>query len=509
MIRNLKNKTKAVYAPADKAGAAAEKEKPAPLYAKQIKIHPKRVWGAFRKLKWVAMIALLSFYYIAPWFRWDRGPGIPDQALLIDISAQRAYFLWIEIWPQEVYYITGILILAALGLFLATALFGRVWCGFACPQTVWTDLYVWVERIIEGDRAARIRLDKAPYSKDKIFKRVIKHFIWLYIALLTGGAWIMYFVDAPTFINDLFFKGEITGNSLFFIGLFTVTTYLLAGFGREQVCTYMCPWPRIQGSMTDEDSMIVTYETWRGEPRAKPARDGDYSNRGHCIDCGNCVVVCPMGIDIRDGNQLECIGCGLCIDACDNIMEKLKLPKGLIAYDSVNRQIARSDGKAVKRKLVRPRTIFYAILLTLVTGVILYTFGTREHLEVNILKDRQPVFVTLKDGSIRNGYEVKILNKTQHLRSFLLNIEGLENPTMKLSGAIEQTRSIVIEVQPDDVKAVHVFVAVPRKELKSDKTEITFSFVEMDPGYSDGSLDILNELRENQKHQTTFNGPKK
>lgn len=497
---------KIAYAPADQAGAPPPTNTPSALYKPQEKIHPKRVWGLYRQLKWIAMILLLGFYYIAPWVRWDRGPGVPDQAWLIDIQAQRAYFLWIEIWPQEIYYITGILIVACLGLFMATALFGRVWCGFACPQTVWTDLFVWVERIVEGDRAARIRLDKAPWSASKIIKRVIKHVIWLYIALLTGGAWIMYFVDAPTFVNDLFFHGEITGNSLFFIGMFTFTTYILAGFGREQVCTYMCPWPRIQASMADEDSMIITYETWRGEKRDKPAKDGDYSNRGHCIDCGNCVVVCPMGIDIRDGNQLECIGCGLCIDACDNIMEKIDLPKGLIAYDSVNRQVSRAAGNESKRRLIRPRTIFYAVLISIVCALILYTFGTRSYLDVNILKDRNPLFVTLKNGDIRNGYQVKILNKTQNIRHFMVTIGGLEDPDVKISGETQDSKFFIFDVGPDEVANYHVFVSTDRKSLVSDNQEITFQFTEQDSGYEDGSLGLLHE---DQVHNSTFNGPKR
>ncbi len=475
------------------------------LYKKQEKIHPKRVWGLYRKLKWAGMIILLGIYYIAPWVRWDRGPGIPDQAWLIDMPARRAYFLWIEIWPQEIYYITGILIVSALGLFMATALFGRIWCGFACPQTVWTDLFVWVERIVEGDRAARIRLDKAPWSTNKIIKRIIKHVIWLYLSLITGGAWIMYFVDAPTFVSDLVFHGEITGNAAFFIALFTFTTYLLAGFGREQICTYMCPWPRIQASMADEDSMIVTYETWRGEPREKPARDGDYSDRGHCIDCGNCVVVCPMGIDIRDGNQLECIGCGLCIDACDNIMEKVNLPKGLIAYDSINRQVSREKGQEAKRRLIRPRTIFYAVLIAIVSAFIIYTFGTRNHLAINILKDRSPLFVTLKSGDIRNGYEVKILNKTQHVRHFMLNVEGVGDPTIKFSGEVEESKFLVFTVAPDGVDAKHVFVSAHKSALPKDNMELIFNFTEMESPQTDGSLRFA---RENQRHKSSFNSPR-
>jgi hypothetical protein len=241
-------------------------QKASPLYAGRVAVYPKAIRGRFRTVKWTALAVLLGLYYLVPWLRWDRGPGAPDQAVLVDLPGQRLYFFWIEIWPQEVYFLTGVLVLAAFGLFLATSLFGRLWCGFACPQTIWTDLYLQVERWIEGDRAERIRLDKAPWTGPKVAKRALKHAVWLLVALLTGGAWIMYFHDAPT-VARAFFTGEAGAAAYFFVGLFTATTYLLAGFAREQVCTFMCPWPRIQGSLVDRDTLAVTYEAWRGEPR--------------------------------------------------------------------------------------------------------------------------------------------------------------------------------------------------------------------------------------------------
>ncbi|MGE5145636.1 MAG: cytochrome c oxidase accessory protein CcoG, partial [Candidatus Eiseniibacteriota bacterium] len=282
-------------------------QKESPLYANRVRVYPKRVWGQFRRIKWIALTVMLAIYYIAPWIRWDRGPGVPDQAILIDMANRRAYFFGIEIWPQEVYYLTGLLILAAIGLFLMTSLAGRVWCGYACPQTVWTDIFMFVERWIEGDRNARIKLDQGPTTAAKVLKKIAKHGTWLIIALLTGGAWILYFDDAPTMLGQLV-TGEASTTSYFFIGLFTATTYLLAGWAREQVCTYMCPWPRIQGAMLDEDSLNVSYRAWRGEPRGKHKANAGWEGRGDCIDCRLCIAVCPTGIDIRDGQQLECIG---------------------------------------------------------------------------------------------------------------------------------------------------------------------------------------------------------
>jgi len=248
------------------------------LYSKHLKVYPQRIMGTFRRLKWMVLGTLLGFYYIVPWIRWDRGPGAPDQAVLLDMAGQRGYFFDIEIWAQEVYYLTGILILGAVGLFLATTLAGRVWCGFTCPQTVWTDLFLWAERLIEGDRNKRMKLDSGPLTAAKAVKKITKHFFWIIISLLTGGAWIFYFVDAPTAAIDLI-NGSASSTVYGFVALFSGFTYLLAGWAREQVCIYMCPWPRFQGSMFDEDSLLVTYEEWRGEPRGK-AKNEDGKNNG-------------------------------------------------------------------------------------------------------------------------------------------------------------------------------------------------------------------------------------
>ncbi|MEM7488296.1 MAG: cytochrome c oxidase accessory protein CcoG, partial [Pseudomonadota bacterium] len=299
----------------------------APLFAPDEPIFPRRVKGTFRNLKWIIMILTLGVYYVTPWIRWDRGPNLPDQAVLVDLAGRRFYFFWIEIWPHEFYFVAGLLIMAGLGLFLFTSALGRVWCGYACPQTVWTDLFLEVERRIEGDRNARVRLWKAPWDARKTRLRLTKWTVWALIGLATGGAWVFYFADAPTLLRDL-----VTLNAhpvaYITIAILTTTTVVLGGFMREQVCIYMCPWPRIQAAMVDEGTLTVGYRDWRGEPRGKKRIEG----AGDCIDCMACVNVCPTGIDIRDGQQMACITCALCIDACDEVMEKIGRPRGLIDY---------------------------------------------------------------------------------------------------------------------------------------------------------------------------------
>ena len=304
-----------------------------PLYASRRKIFPKRAAGRFRSFKWIVMAVTLGIYYLTPWLRWDRGPYAPDQAVLIDLANRRFYFFFIEIWPQEFFFVAGLLVMAGIGLFLITSTVGRAWCGYACPQTVWVDLFLVVERAVEGDRNARIKLDESPWTARKSVLRLTKHAIWLLIAVATGGAWIFYFADAPTLLADVV-TGQAAAVAYITVAVLTATTYVFGGLMREQVCTYMCPWPRIQGAMLDESSLTVTYNDWRGEPRThgtkKAAAEGKVA--GDCVDCNACVVVCPMGIDIRDGQQLECITCALCIDACDGVMEKLGRDKGLISY---------------------------------------------------------------------------------------------------------------------------------------------------------------------------------
>lgn len=468
-----------------------------PLYADRVRIYPQKVEGPFRRFKWAVLVLLLAIYYLAPWLRWDRGPGAPDQALLIDMPARRAYFFFVEIWPQEVYYLTGLLVLGAVGLFLVTSLFGRVWCAYSCPQTVWTDLFMWVERMVEGDRNARMRLDKGPWTAARIIKKVAKHATWVLISALTGGAWVMYFTDAPTLVVDLL-NFQVTGAVLFFILMFTAATYLLAGIAREQVCIYMCPWPRFQAAMFDEDTLTVTYEDWRGEARGKHKAGDSWEGRGHCVDCLQCVNVCPTGIDIRDGSQLECIGCGLCIDACNRIMERLDLPKGLIRLDTVSNQVARAQGGAAPFRLLRPRTLIYTGLLALVAAVMIYGLATRSTLEVNLLRDRNALFVMLSDGTIRNGYTFKIINRARADREFILTVSGIEGATLAVLGGSSGSRAAVFSTRPDQVETYRVFITAPRQSLDGESTDISFVLEE----------DAM-ENGENVIQDTVFLGPKR
>lgn len=445
-----------------------------PLYVNRIKVYPKRVAGFFRRLKWAALIACLALYYLVPWLRWNRGPGAPDQAVLVDMAGRRAYFFDIEIWPQEVYFLTGLLILGAVGLFLATALLGRVWCGHFCPQTVWTDLFMWVERLIEGDRAQRMRLDQAPWTARKAALKIVKHAAWLAIAFATGGAWIMYFGDAPTVVRE-FFGLEASAATYFFVALFTATTYTLAGWAREQVCTYMCPWPRFQAAMLDDRSLVVTYQAWRGEPRGKHKAGEGWAGRGDCVDCNACVAVCPTGIDIRDGQQLECIGCGLCIDACNAIMPRVGRPLNLITFDTLANQQAKAKGAPPEGlKLIRPRTIIYAAVLAVVAAVMLAALLLRPTVEVNVLRDRAPLFVTLGDGRIRNDYTVKILNKTREARSYVLTVAGLADVQVSVTGVDSAQGRLVLTARPDSVAQYRVHIAAPRAGLAGESTPITF-----------------------------------
>ncbi|NJO36866.1 MAG: cytochrome c oxidase accessory protein CcoG [Rhizobiales bacterium] len=435
------------------------------LYADRVRIYPKAVGGLFRRIKWAALVVLLGLYYIVPWIRWDRGPTAPDQAVLVDMPGRRLYFFFIEIWPQEIYYLTFLLMAAAFGLFLATAIGGRVWCGFTCPQTVWTDLFMWVERKIQGDRAARIRLDKQPWSSEKLIKKAATHAAWVLIAAATGGAWIMYFNDAPTVTYEI-----VTGQAglavYFFFGLFTFTTYLLAGWAREQVCTYMCPWPRIQAALLDQDSYVVTYEKWRGEPRAPHKKGTSWEGRGDCVACNQCVAVCPMGIDIRDGLQLECIGCGLCIDACNEVMAKVERPLNLITLDTERNQYNRKAGKPTESRLIRPRTILYVVILSVLGIGVLIGLTGRAGLDLNVLPDRNPLFVKLADGSIRNGYTVKVLNRVRAPKTYALTLEGLDGASLSVLGLEEgDGRSAILAARPDQVSTYRLFVTVARDAI--------------------------------------------
>ena len=450
---------------------------PPPLYATRIKVYPRAVKGLWRRVKWLALVVLLGVYYLVPWLRWDRGPNAPGQAILIDLDGRRGWFFDVVIWPQEIYFVTGFLILAAFGLFFATALFGRVWCGFACPQTVWTDLFMLVERLIEGDRNERMRVDRAPMSAGKAARKGLKHAVWIAIAAATGGAWIFYFVDAPTTLVKIF-RGEASLEVYFFIGLFTATTYMLAGWAREQVCTYMCPWPRFQAAMLDEQSVIVTYQKWRGEPRGKHKAGDGWEGHGDCVDCNLCVAVCPTGIDIRDGQQIECIGCGLCIDACNQTMSKVDRPRDLIRWDTLADQQAKErGGSGVAWRPLRPRTLLYAVLLGIVAAVMLAAFVLRTDTELTVQRDRSPNFVRLSNGDIRNSYAVKIVNKRQTEQRYELVLDGLPSATLGFIGAeVEGSGPATrLVVHPDAVGTFRVFVTVPPAAAPSGSRSVEFA----------------------------------
>lgn len=426
------------------------------LFEKQKRIYPKKVKGFFRTLKWVTMTVCLAFYYLAPFIRWDRGPNAPDQAILIDLMRGRAYWFWFEIWPQEVYILTGILIVAAIALFFATSLFGRVWCGFLCFQTVWTDLFVWIERAIQGDSFKRKKLHEGKWTFEKFYKLGATYISWMVISWVTAGSFVLYFNDAPTLVRS-FFELNVSSTVLAFIIGLALSTYILAGFAREQVCTYMCPYARFQSAMFDKDTLIISYDEKRGEPRGKHKKGGDWAAVGDCIDCTACVQVCPTGIDIRDGLQMECIACGLCIDACDDIMDKVGLPRGLIAYHTERFFDERTTETVEKFNFMRPRTVYYSLILVLVSVAMLYALIARSPLEIAVLHDRNPLYVKLSNGNIRNGYDIKILNKTHDHRYYTVQVDGIENSSIRLNTAGDVANDRVY-VEADSVGQYKVFV---------------------------------------------------
>ncbi|GAA3862398.1 cytochrome c oxidase accessory protein CcoG [Celeribacter arenosi] len=454
------------------------------LYAAREPIFPRRVTGKFRTLKWIIMAVTLGIYYLTPWIRFDRGPNLPDQAVLVDLANRRFFFFWIEIWPHEFYFIAGLLIMAGLGLFLFTSAAGRVWCGYTCPQTVWTDLFILVERWIEGDRNARLRLHRQKRMDLRKFRlRMTKFIAWLLIGLATGGAWVFYFADAPTLLRDLFTLNAHPAAYLT-VAIATATTFFFGGFAREQICIYACPWPRIQAAMMDEDTLTVAYRHWRGEPRGKH-RKGENAGEnkvelGDCIDCMACVNVCPMGIDIRDGQQLECITCALCIDACDDIMDKIGKPRGLIDYMSLADEPAETAGaapKSVWKHVLRPRTILYTALWSAVGLGLVFALFIRSDIDMTVAPVRNPTFVTLSDGAIRNIYDVRLRNKHGDDRPFRVTVAG--DPT--LSVQVEGTPYEVVTVPADQMKIQRVYVMAPAGSTPatSDRTEFTFWVTDM------------------------------
>lgn len=467
-------------------------DSPLGAYEKRKGVFPKAVRGSFRRLKWAIMGITLGIYYATPWLRWDRGPYAPDQAVLIDLAHRRFYMFGIEIWPQEFYYVAGLLIMAGIGLFLVTSAVGRAWCGYSCPQTVWTDLFQHVDRLVDGDRNAQIRLNNAPWSIGKLIRRTLKWGIYLIISFWTGGAWIMYFADAPTLTVD-FWSGAAAPVAYATVGILTATTFIFGGFMREQVCVYMCPWPRIQTAMLDERSLTVTYKYWRGEPRgsvkkaaAKPGKFGD------CIDCNQCVAVCPTGIDIREGPQIGCITCALCIDACDDAMTQVGRPRGLIDYATLADAEAEKTGSAptpILKTLLRARTLIYLGVWSAIGAALLFALGNRTRIDISVSQERNPVFVTLSSGDVRNAYTVRLRNMEGRPRRMQVSLVGLAGARMwRGEGkASDAARSFVVTVAPDAVQRLTVFVAAPYEG--QERTDFAMSVSALD---AEGGSDSHN-----------------
>lgn len=459
------------------------------LFSEHKKVYPARVRGKYRQLKWLAMFVLLGIYYVSPWLRFDRGEGLPNQAILLDVDQRTFYFFGLEIWPQEIFLLALLLLLAAIVLFFVTAMFGRIWCGYACPQTVWTDLFIMVERFFEGNRFKQMKMAKAAWTWSKLWRRIAKHVVWVLIGAATGGAWVFYFTDAPTLVQDIVHL-EASFTPMFWIGFLTLSTYIMAGYSREHVCTYMCPYARFQGAMFDTDTLIVAYDEKRGEPRGK-AGDGD------CVDCGRCVQVCPTGIDIRHGQQYQCINCGLCIDACNEVMVNVGKDPGLIRYNSMSNMVKEEHGlldAMAHLHIVRPRTMVYLLAICAIAGLMVWqiTVG-RMWIDMNVQRERNPIFVQLADGSVRNVYNVRIINKRPHDIKFKLTTNKsqalLSVPLLKQRGV----ESVDVTLGARETLSYRLLVDVPRKSSIGRK-----------------DMDILLESQDySDIYETVFIGPKK
>ena len=391
------------------------------MYKAREEIYPREVQGRYASLRWFFVWATQLLFYGLPWLSWnDR------QAVLFDLGARKFYIFGIVLWPQDFIYLAALLIISAYSLFLFTAIFGRVWCGFTCPQTVYTEIFMWIERKIEGNRSARMRLDRQPLSAEKLARKSAKHAVWGAVALWTGFTFVGYFTP----IHVL--AGEVAALTLgpwewFWVLFYAFATYGNAGWMREQVCKYMCPYARFQSAMFDKDSLIITYDKDRGEPRgARSKNDPDSAkNLGDCIDCSMCVQVCPTGIDIRKGLQYECIGCGACADVCDTVMDKVGYPRGLIKYSTQNAMAGGWSREQTWKRVLRPRVLLYTGILLAVTLALLSSLALRKPFKVDVVRDRAALARIVSGGQIENVYRLQIMNAAEKTLHFKLETEGL------------------------------------------------------------------------------------
>ncbi|MFP5418517.1 MAG: cytochrome c oxidase accessory protein CcoG [Gammaproteobacteria bacterium] len=445
------------------------------LYAIQQRIQPRAVHGVFANWRVAAVLLTQALYYGLPWLKWDD-----RQAVLFDLAARKFYILGLVFWPQDFVYLTGLLILASLALFLFTAVAGRLWCGYACPQTVYTELFMWVEEWLEGDHLARRKLDKSRWTLNKLKKRGLKHAVWFAIALWTGFTFVGYFTPIQTLAAETI-EASLGPWEAFWILFYGFATWGNAGFMREQVCKYMCPYARFQSVMFDSDTLTVTYDSSRGEPRGSRSRKTDYAaaGLGACVDCNVCVQVCPTGIDIRNGLQYECIGCAACIDGCDQIMDKMGYPRGLIRYTTENVVKGRYPDRAILSHIIRPRTLIYGVLMLLISSVFAYSLATRVPLRVDVVRDRAALSKETDEGMIENVYRLQLINKDAQPHRYTVRAQGIRGLQVVAPAQISATPLQTVDVpvsliaDPADLQGrsieVHVIVqSIDEPRIRDD-----------------------------------------
>jgi cytochrome c oxidase accessory protein FixG len=400
------------------------------LYAATPKIYPRSVQGRFAQWRWVLVWLTQLVFYGLPWLEWGQ-----RQAVLFDLGARRFYVFGLVLYPQDFIYLTALLVISALSLFLFTAVAGRLWCGYACPQTVYSEIFMWIERQVEGDRSARMRLDAGNFSLERLVKKWYKHILWLGLAMWTGFTFVGYFTPIKS-LGLEFLQTRMTSWEVFWVFFYGFATYGNAGFMREQVCKYMCPYARFQSAMFDADTLIVTYDAQRGEPRGRHNEAAESPRgTGDCIDCSLCVQVCPTGIDIRKGLQYECIGCAACIDVCDTVMDKMQYPRGLVRY-ATQRAISEGlQGSDIVRHVLRPRVWVYGLMLVALTSALLGSLATRNPLKVDVMRDRHALARVVEAGDIENTYRVHFINTAERPVRVQLSVEGMDG--LRVAGATE------------------------------------------------------------------------
>ena len=451
------------------------------------KLYPQSISGKYRAIKDKVNILLLCLYFFTSWIRWDRGEGLPDQAIMIDLPSRRGYFFSLQIWSDEIYFVTIILILSALGLFIFTTLYGRLWCGYTCPQTVFTDIFLKVEEFFQGNRNSRIKLDESYFTKEKFIRKTLTYITWILIAFVFAFSWVAYFYDIFDLFKDLL-DFNISYYGTVWLGSLTLTTFLFAGFLREKVCIYMCPYGRFQSVMIENSTKIVTYNHNRGEPRGKINED-----KGDCIDCYKCVLVCPTGIDIRDGLQMECIGCGLCVDACNQVMSKIGKKQDLILYTSANSLKYNITEEKIFKKLFKFKNLFYMVLFFIVFSVAIYSLINKSDLNISILKERSPLFTITPSGEIRNTFYLKVQNKSLKRKKLELYIEDLKPYIIKIQGMEEHCleHKCYINLEPEIENDFKIFLW-SENEIHEKNFYFVFKDYKNDKVYKERNLFIFN-----------------